>query len=178
MPPQPNNILLVGFMATGKSRVGRALARRTGRPLRDADQEIVRRAGQSIEQIFAEQGEQAFREREKAVIADLCAGAGQIIAAGGGAFLDPENRRTMLAAGLVFCLTAPPETIYQRLTAGAAAGQAARPLLAGDNPLQRIRELLAQRDAAYAQAHHRIATDHRAPEQIAAEILELWKAGA
>ena len=175
--PQKPNILLVGFMAAGKSRVGRILARRTGRPLRDADQEIVRRAGQSIEQIFAQQGEPAFREREKTVIAELCARSGQVIAAGGGAFLDPDNRRLMLAAGLVFCLTAEPETIYQRLTGGVAAGQALRPLLAGDNPLQRIRELLAQRAPAYAQAHHQIATDHRNPEQVAAEIFELWKAG-
>ena len=170
-----NNIILVGFMATGKSRVGRVLARRTGRPLADADAVIVQRAGQSIEQIFAEQGEAAFRAMEKAVIAELCAGSGKVIAAGGGAFLDPDNRRIMLAAGAVFCLTARPETICQRLNGG--AGQATRPLLAGDNPLECIRELLAQRAAAYAQAHYQIATDEGNPEQTAEEILELWQAG-
>lgn len=172
---QPNNIILVGFMATGKSRVGRVLARRTGRPFADADAVIVQRAGRSIEQIFAEQGEAAFRAMEKSVIAELCAGSGKVIAAGGGAFLDPDNRRTMLAAGAVFCLTARPETISQRLNGG--AGQSARPLLAGDNPLERIRELLAQRAAAYAQAHYQIATDEGNPEQTAEEILELWQAG-
>lgn len=173
---RPNNIILVGFMATGKSHVGRILARRAGRPFADADAAIVQRAGQSIEQIFAEQGETAFRALEKTVIADLCAGSGKVIAGGGGAFLDPDNRQTMLAAGAVFCLTAQPETIYRRLTGG-AAGQVARPLLPGGASLERIRDLLAQRAAAYAHAHCRIDTDDLTAEQTAEEILQLWKTG-
>ena len=173
----PNNIILVGFMATGKSRVGRVLARRTGRPLADADAAIVQRAGQSIEQIFAEQGEAAFRALEKRVITELCAGSGKVIAAGGGAFLDPDNRLAMLAAGSVFCLYSQPETIWQRLSKGGGPGQAVRPLVAGDNSLERIRELLNQRAPAYAQAHYQIATDGRNSEQVAEEILQLWQVG-
>ena len=170
----PNNIILVGFMATGKSRVGRVLARRTGRPLADADAAIVQRAGQSIEQIFAERGEPAFRALEKRVIAELCAGSGKVIAAGGGAFLDLENRQAMLSAGSVFCLYAQPETIWQRLSNGGGAGQAVRPLLAGNNSLERIRELLNQRAPAYAQAHYQIPTDNRNSEQVAEEILHFY----
>ena len=177
--PQPDNIILVGFMASGKSHVGRILSQRTGRPLGDADAEITARAGKSIDRIFADSGEAAFRALEREVIGELCAGSGRIIAAGGGAFVDLDNRRAMLAAGAVFCLHAQPETIYQRL----AAGQAVRPLLAGDNPvaspaasMERIRELLAQRADAYRQAHHRIDTDHLTPEQVAERVLELWQA--
>ena len=179
--PQPDNIILVGFMASGKSHVGRILSQRTGRPLGDADAEITARAGKSIDRIFADAGESAFRALEREVIGELCAGSGRIIAAGGGAFVDLDNRRAMLAAGAVFCLSAQPETIYQRL----AAGQSVRPLLAGDNPaannpaaspaasMERIRELLAQRADAYRQAHHRIDTDHLTPEQVAERVLEL-----
>ena len=178
--PQPDNIILVGFMASGKSHVGRILSQRTGRPLGDADAEITARAGKSIDRIFADAGEAAFRALEREVIGELCAGSGRIIAAGGGAFVDSDNRRAMLAAGAVFCLYAQPETIYQRL----AAGQAVRPLLAGDNPaannpaasMERIRELLAQRADAYRQAHHHIDTDHLTPEQVAERVLELWQA--
>ena len=175
--PQPDNIILVGFMASGKSHVGRILSQRTGRPLGDTDAEITARAGKSIDRIFADAGEAAFRALEREVIGELCAGSGRIIAAGGGAFVDSDNRRAMLAAGAVFCLNAQPETIYQRL----AAGQAVRPLLAGDNAaannpaasMERIRELLAQRADAYRQAHHRIDTDHLTPEQVAERVLEL-----
>jgi very-short-patch-repair endonuclease/shikimate kinase len=103
-------------MASGKSRVGRILARHTGWPLVDADEEIVRRCGKPIPRIFEEQGEAAFRGVERSVIADLCGGSGRIIAAGGGAFVDPDNRRLMLAGGLVFCLGARAETIQRRLT--------------------------------------------------------------
>ncbi len=160
-------------MASGKSRVGRILAQRTGRPLVDADTEIAGRAGKSIEQIFAEEGEAAFRAWEQQVIADRCAGAGQVISTGGGAFVDPDNRRAMLSSGAVFCLHAQPETIYRRLLADYRAGKTMRPLLAGPDPLKRIRELLSQRAAAYAQAHHTIATDRLTPEEVAEQALEI-----
>jgi shikimate kinase len=166
-----DNIILVGFMASGKSHVGRILALRTGMPLVDADTEIVARAGKSIDRIFAEEGEAAFRALEREVIAGLCAGTGRIISAGGGAFVDPDNRRVMLSGGTVFCLQAQPETIYRRLTSDNNTGQAVRPLLAGDDPLGRIQELLAQRADAYGQAHYRIDTDALTPEEVAKGVL-------
>ena len=186
------NIILVGFMASGKTVVGGALSRLTGRPLVDADDEIVRRAGQPVHQIFRDQGEAAFRQLERSVIHDLCSQGGSIIAAGGGAFVDLDNRKRMLAAGLVICLSARPETIYRRITGSCpvpyfqgdgppiiplsqgadppvfppceggntgGSSRPVRPLLAGDDPMERIQELLARRADAYAQAHHTVETD-------------------
>ncbi|MDE2778109.1 MAG: shikimate kinase [Chloroflexota bacterium] len=164
------NIILVGFMASGKSHVGQILSQRTGMPLVDADSVIVERAGKSIEQIFADDGEAAFRSLERQVIAELFGQSGQIISAGGGAFVDPDNRREMLEGGTVFCLQARPETIYHRLKADDESGQAVRPLLAGPDPLGRIRELLAQRAQAYGQAHHCIDTDELTPEDVAERV--------
>ena len=137
--PQRDNIILVGFMASGKSHVGQILSQRTGLTVVDTDKLIVERAGKSIERIFADQGEAAFRALEREVIAELCQAGGQIISAGGGAFLDPDNRRAMLDGGMVFCLQARPETIYQRLKPGNDSGRAVRPLLQGPDPLARIR---------------------------------------
>ena len=173
-----DNIILVGFMASGKSHVGRILAERTGMPLVDADTVIVERAGKSIEQIFADDGEAAFRSLERQVIADLCGVSGQIISAGGGAFVDPDNRQVMLEGGTVFCLQASPETIYQRLRADNESGRAVRPLLAGPDPLGRIRELLEQRGEAYGQAHHCIDTDGLTAEEVAERALNLLPSDA
>jgi shikimate kinase len=170
---QPQNIILVGFMASGKSHVGRVLSQKLGWPLRDADDEIVKRKGSPIHRIFEEEGEAVFRALERCVIADWCNGTGTIIAAGGGAFIDPENRRLMLEKGTVFCLTAQPQTIYSRVSKGNNSSAEVRPLLAGANPLERIESLLAQRSDAYAQAHYIIETDLLTPEQVAEQILRL-----
>ena len=192
---QPRNIILVGFMASGKSVVGRALSRLTGRPFLDADEEVVRRAGKSIDRIFQESGETAFRDLERSVIRDLCARPGNVIAGGGGAFVDAGNRSRMLAGGTVFCLSAQAETILRRMsdsrdaspsqtpspplassTQDAAPPEPAepvRPLLAGTDPMGRIKALLTQRADAYAQAHHTIETDHRSPDETAQRILEI-----
>ena len=110
-------------MASGKSRVGRILSERTGLPLVDADSVIVERAGKSIEQIFAEEGEAAFRALERQVIAELCGGSMQIISAGGGAFVDPDNRRVMLAGGTVFCLHARPGDHLPTAASGPGIGR-------------------------------------------------------
>lgn len=176
----PRNIILVGFMASGKSVVGEALSRLAGMPLLDADAEVARRGGRPIPQIFQEDGEAAFRDLERSVIADLCAGAGQVIAAGGGAFVDPDNRALMLASGAVFCLSARPETILERLSRqqGADAGTqdaAGRPMLTGDDVKSRVESLLGQRADAYAQAHYTIETDALTPEQAASLVLEAWE---
>ena len=174
---QPANIILVGFMATGKTHVGRCLSQLTGWPLHDADDEIVRRAGCSIEDIFSRDGEGAFRDLERQVIADLCSGKNRVISAGGGAFVQPANRDTMLRRGLVFCLSATPETIYARVQKDAGPNAPVRPLLAGDDPLQRIRGLLQTRAEAYSHAHHMIPTNCLAVEEVAGQILGLLKGG-
>ena len=157
-------------MASGKTSVGRALAEHTGWTLVDADDVIVARAGKPIHRIFAEDGEPAFREMESRVIADLCAGERQVIASGGGAFVDSRNRDAMLSGGRVFFLSASPATILRRVREEDAGGPI-RPLLVVDDPEARIAELLAQRAAAYAQAHHAVETDALTAEGVAAEIL-------
>ena len=194
---QPRNIILVGFMASGKSVVGEALSRLTSRPMADADDEIVRRANKSIHQIFQDSGEPAFRDLERAVIQDLCAQSGNIIAAGGGAFVDPKNRKRMLDSGMVICLSARPETILRRVNelqsvaqlsgAEAPSGPSAqaeaiggssepvRPLLVGDDPMERIQRLLSERVEAYAQAHYTIETDQQEPDQVALRIVEICR---
>lgn len=178
----PRNIILVGFMASGKTSVGRALAEslsqvaatrdESGWTLVDADDVIVARAGKPIHRIFAEEGEPAFRELESQVIADLCAGERQVIASGGGSFVSERNSEVMLAGGRVFFLSASPATILRRVQEEDAGGPI-RPLLAVDDPEARIAELLAQRTPAYAQAHHTIETDALTAEGVAAEISSL-----
>ena len=168
----PRNIILVGFMASGKTSVGRALAAAVGWPLADADDAIVARAGKPIHRIFSDDGEPAFRQLEREVIAELCAGNRQIIASGGGAFADPQNRDVMRAAGVVCYLSARPETILRRLRQQDAGGPI-RPLLAVPDPAARIAELLSQRAAAYAQAHHTVDTDGLTPAAVAERITRI-----
>ena len=175
-----DNIILVGFMATGKSHVGRIIARCTGRRMADLDEEIVRRAGKPIHRIFNEDGEAVFRAMERHAALTLCApdaaGCGKVIAAGGGAFAQAATRQILLDSGTVFCLTANPETIHHRISKG-SPNAAIRPMLAGDcGPLERIRQLLAERADAYAHAHYAVATDGQTPEEVAAAILEIYAA--
>ena len=180
-----SNIILVGFMATGKSHVGRIIARLTGRRMADLDEEIVRRAHKPIHRIFSDDGEAVFRALERHAAMSLCApdddGHGKVIAAGGGAFAQAATRQILLDSGIVFCLTASPETIHHRISKG-SPNAAVRPMLAGSgdndngnpNPLERIRQLLAERADAYAHAHYAVATDGRTPEDVAGAILEIY----
>ena len=188
-------------MASGKSHVGRILARKIGWRLVDADAEIVGQAGKPIEAIFLADGEPAFRALEASVLAELCAGSEQVVATGGGAFLNPLSRQAMLDRGLVLCLNARPETIFRRLGRPAPefkdeakdgeAGQVSpdggdkavegeagpvRPLLAGDDTLKRIQSLLEERAEVYSQAHYSIPTDDFTPKQVARQIVEIWNA--
>ena len=132
---------LVGYRATGKTTLARLLAERLGWDWIDADVEIERRAGKPIAQIFAEDGEPAFRDLEAGVIADLCRRDRLVLAAGGGAPLRPESRRAMHEAGKVVWLTARPETILDRM-ANDATTSARRPNLTDKTPLAEITEVL------------------------------------
>lgn len=131
-------------MGAGKTTVGRQLAKRMGRRFVDADHEIEARTGVRIPLIFEIEGEVGFRKRESQVIAALCGESGIVLATGGGAVLDADNRKCLKASGLVVYLSAPPETLYER-----TRHDRNRPLLHVSDPLARLRDLHAQRDPLY-----------------------------
>lgn len=166
------NIYLIGFSGSGKSTVGRLLGARLGRPLRDLDAEIVARAGMSIPEIFAREGEAGFRRREAAALGAVAGEGGQIVSTGGGIVIAAENRELMAASGWVVCLEATPETLYARVSAHLRADRerGARPLLNDPDPLARIRALKEARQPAYARAHWTVHTDTLTPEQVAEEV--------
>lgn len=168
-----NNVFLTGFMATGKSVVGRALARRLQRRFVDADAEIEREAGMTLADIFARFGEAEFRARERQWVGRSSRLRDAVIATGGGAVLDPQSRRSMRASGTLVCLSADADTILRRL--GSAAD---RPLLADPAGREaRIRELFRDRAEAYADADLVVDTSRRSPDEVVDTIVA-WLATA
>jgi shikimate kinase len=164
------NIVLVGFMGTGKSTVAEALARRLGWTKIDLDAKIEEEEGRTISQIFAEHGEPYFRQVETAMLRKALEGqSGQIIATGGGAVLAEENRRLMLKHAFVVALTADEQTIVQRVK-----DDPNRPLLQGD-VAQRVRLLMEQRRDAYRFAPVQIDTADKEVDEIADIIIERWR---
>jgi shikimate kinase len=165
------NIVLIGYRATGKTTLARLLAARLGCDWIDADVEIERRAGKSIAEIFAADGEPAFRDLEEQVIADLSARPRLVLAAGGGAPMRESSRRAMRQGGKVVWLTARPETILARMT-GDATTAGRRPNLTDKDPLEEIVHLLRRREPVYRESADLVVdTEQKAPEQIADEIL-------
>lgn len=159
-------IVLTGFMGTGKSVVGRRLAQRLALPFIDLDDAIEAAAGMTIPEIFASEGEAGFRRRERGMIASVANCERGVMAAGGGAVLDPENLRNLRTGGMLVCLTADPAVIVDRLK-----DDAGRPLLQSPDRLARICELLEQRAAAYAQADLTIDTSTANIEEIVDRIV-------
>ncbi|MFD0713701.1 shikimate kinase [Paenibacillus sp. GCM10027626] len=164
------HIVLVGFMGTGKSTVSHLLAERLGCKAIDTDAELERREGRKIRDIFAEQGEAAFRKIETSVLgAVLSEKECHVIATGGGAVLAAENRELMSSHGLVVALKADPACIIERV-----GKDAARPLLQG-NPEVWVPKLLEDRKHAYDFAHLAIETAPLTAEQVADQIWERWQ---
>ncbi len=152
-------------MAAGKTVVGQRLARVLGWPFVDLDAVIEAGEGRSIREIFAGPGEGYFRECEKAALGEVLAGAGQVIALGGGAVVDPDNLRLLKERSLLIWLKVSPRTVLSRL---GTAGD--RPLLQGPGRLERIRELSAQREEVYAEAAVTVDTDALTVEQVVQRI--------
>ena len=142
-----NNIALIGFSATGKSVVAIKVAEHLNWTLIDTDDEIVKLSGKTIPEIFKQDGEDKFRQLERKVLRQACQKERAVIATGGGVIGDPKNQSLLLETSVVVCLEAKPETIYQRLLHDTlySANPVVRPLLAGDNPLERIKQLKAHR---------------------------------
>ena len=151
------NIFLIGLMGAGKTTIGRHLARNLGCEFFDSDHEIERRTGADIPWIFDIEGEQGFRERERAVIDDLTQRQGIVLATGGGAVLDAENRRNLTARGLVIYLRASVKRLLRR-----TEKDKNRPLLQTANPGQRLQQLYDERDPLYREiADFIVDTDNR-----------------
>jgi shikimate kinase len=164
-------LILIGYRATGKTTLAELLARRLQWQWIDSDAEIERLAGRTIADIFARDGEAAFRDLESRIIIDLCGRDRLVLAAGGGAAMREENRLAM-RRGKVVWLTARPETILKRMSGDASTPQR-RPSLTGQDPLQEIVQLLALREPMYRQAADLIIdTENRSPEELTAVILD------
>jgi shikimate kinase len=162
------NLILVGPMGAGKSTIGRLLAKELRLPFKDSDKEIEQRTGADIPWIFDVEGEQGFREREQAVIADLCGSDGVVLATGGGAVMREQNRAALKQGGHVVYLHASVEQQVDR-----TARDRNRPLLRTPDPSKVLAELLAIRDPLYREvASIIIETDERPPRLVVQEILE------
>lgn len=161
------NVILTGFMGTGKSTVGHILARRLGLRYADLDALIVDRAGLSINDIFARYGEPHFRALETEVIRGVVSHEGAVLSTGGGAVISPVNRELLHAAGVVINLYATVDEICERLR-----DDCERPLLKDGRPQERVSAMMAEREPFYADADLRIDTTGKTVEDVVAEIIE------
>ena len=163
------NIILVGFMGTGKTVVGQELLRMLDMPLIDIDDVIEEDSGMIISDIFAQCGEPHFRDVESAAVKKVSRLDRYVISAGGGVVIREENVHELKTNGIVFCLSAAPEVIWERISS-----ETHRPLLQTENPMRRIRELLAARAPYYARADYTIDTSEKTVSDIATEIATIF----
>ncbi|MBR4008138.1 shikimate kinase, partial [Fibrobacter sp.] len=175
------HIFLTGFMASGKSRTGRTLSERLGRPLVDTDAVIVERAGKSISEIFEQDGEAKFREMERDVIAEIAANeTPQVVSLGGGAINNPENVKVIRESGTLIRLWAKPEILSERI-----GRKNTRPLLANlsdEERLAKIKVMLKEREKNYAQADFSVESTNDVNDSHIIErilrMLQFWKSHA
>ena len=167
------NLYLVGFMGTGKTTVGRAVAHKVGFHLLDSDHEIEHQQKKTIPDIFAQNGEPAFRAMEREFITRGHPAERTVVACGGGLVIQPGMLDLLKSKGVVVCLHASLETILDR-----TARHRNRPLLAVENPEERIRNLYAQREATYKQSGTVVLTDSRPLSDICAHVIRVWRRDA
>lgn len=173
MNPADVNLYLVGFMGTGKTTIGRAVAHKLGFHLLDSDHEIERLQGKTIPEIFAQQGEAAFRAMEREFIERGHPAERTIVSCGGGLVVQPGMLELLKAKGVVVCLHASIETILAR-----TARHRHRPLLAVEDPEARVRALFAQREPIYRRSGTLILTDSRPLHDITSHVMRAWRRDA
>lgn len=162
------NYFLIGFMGAGKSTIAAELVRRTGKKLVEMDAQIVEEQGMTINEIFAQFGEQKFRDIESDLVKRIATEGNAIVSCGGGVVVRSENTETMKASGKIIFLCATPETVYERVKDGND-----RPILNGHMNVEYIAELMEKRRALYeAAADIKIDTDGKDVSEICDEILE------
>jgi shikimate kinase len=161
------NIALIGFMAVGKSAVGRNLAKKLRCRFVDLDRLIETTAGMKISEIFAQKGEAFFRQLEKKTLAEVLQREQQVIATGGGVIMDDDSLKLLRERALLIGLTASVDVLLSR-----AGNSAKRPLLNDANRRERVAELLAQREGRYAQARMTIDTSALTVDQVVEKILQ------
>lgn len=162
------NRILIGFMGAGKTSVGKALAKRLGIGFLDTDKQIEKQQGMTISRMFEIQGEEAFRKAETKLIRSLLAREdAMVLSVGGGLPLREENQVLLKKLGVVVYLQVQPDTVLKRLK-----GDTSRPLLKGEDVRERVTSLLDSRGPIYRQAAEILVdTDHKTPDEIAAEII-------
>jgi shikimate kinase len=164
------SIVLTGPMGSGKTSVGKMLAARLRYTFKDLDALVVEQAGKSINELFADEGEESFRDRESMVLSGVVGQQQMVLSTGGGVVIRESNRALLHEAGLVVNLTATVDTLVKRL---ARAND--RPLLRGESPLEeRIRQIMTSREPFYADADIRIDTTGKTLEDVAAVILQFY----
>jgi shikimate kinase len=161
-----HNIALIGFMGTGKSSVGQMVAAQLHFTFLDTDHVIESRAGKTISEIFAQQGEPAFRELERNLVGELVSRKKTVISTGGGLPANPENLASLKTHALVVCLWASPEKIWERVRS-----QSHRPLLQEPDPLAKIHSLLAEREPFYRGADVLLNTEMRSLKDVAQQVI-------
>jgi shikimate kinase len=164
------NIALIGFMGTGKTSVGRLVADQLRFDFLDTDEMIQTSTGRSITDVFTQDGESAFRALEQKVVEELAARKKTVIATGGGLPVHPQNLNLLKTHALVVCLWSSPERIWERVRY-----QNHRPLLHGENPQAKIRELLAAREPFYKEADVLLNTELRSVREVAQQVIHQFR---
>ena len=164
------NLVLIGFMGTGKTTVGKKLARRFGMKFVDTDQEIERITGMSINDIFKKHGQIRFRSEEKAAVRRICRNQNQVISTGGGVVLDSGNRAMLQKDSFLVCLEAAPQVIYERVKR-----KKNRPLLHTDDPLETIKQMLTERQLFYSRADYTVDTSNMELEAVVEAVKQAFE---